>query len=166
MRRADSLEKTLMLGKIEGGRRRGRQRMRWLDGTGTVSVSSRTREDQKQQRKCPPRAQVTWLPHPHETHCQLLLQAVKRRGGHSGAHSWGQTGGGERLWKAVRLRKTGTPERSQLQGFFWDDENTCSQVGHSDDGTSVWLHSTQYIRHSKWRITLCQLHSRKPLFKK
>ena len=32
MRRANSLEKTLMLGKIEGGRRRGRQRMRWLDG--------------------------------------------------------------------------------------------------------------------------------------
>ena len=32
MRRADSLEKTLMLGKIEGGRRRGRQRMSWLDG--------------------------------------------------------------------------------------------------------------------------------------
>ena len=32
MRRADSLEKTLMLGKIEGGRRRGWQRMRWLDG--------------------------------------------------------------------------------------------------------------------------------------
>ena len=32
MRRADSLEKTLMLGKIEVGRRRGRQRMRWLDG--------------------------------------------------------------------------------------------------------------------------------------
>ena len=31
MRRADSSEKTLMLGKIEGGRRRGRQRMRWLD---------------------------------------------------------------------------------------------------------------------------------------
>ena len=30
--RADSLEKTLILGKIEGGRRRGRQRMRWLDG--------------------------------------------------------------------------------------------------------------------------------------
>ena len=32
MRRADSLEKTLMLGKIEGRRRMGRQRMRWLDG--------------------------------------------------------------------------------------------------------------------------------------
>ena len=31
-RKTDSLEKTLMLGKIEGGRRRGRQRMRWLDG--------------------------------------------------------------------------------------------------------------------------------------
>ena len=32
MQRTDSLEKTLMLGKIEGGRKRGRQRMRWLDG--------------------------------------------------------------------------------------------------------------------------------------
>ena len=32
MRRANSLEKTLMLGKVEGKRRRGRQRMRWLDG--------------------------------------------------------------------------------------------------------------------------------------
>ena len=32
MRRANSVEKTLMLGKIEGGRRRGQQRMRWLDG--------------------------------------------------------------------------------------------------------------------------------------
>ena len=37
MRRTDSLEKTLMLGKIEGRRRRGRQRMRWLDGI-TYSV--------------------------------------------------------------------------------------------------------------------------------
>ena len=40
MRRADSLEKTLMLGKIEGRRRRGRQRTRWLDGI-TRSLSSR-----------------------------------------------------------------------------------------------------------------------------
>ena len=32
MRRADSFEKTLMLGKIEGGKRRGQQRMRWMDG--------------------------------------------------------------------------------------------------------------------------------------
>ena len=40
MQRADSLEKTLMLGKIEGRRRRGRQRMRWLDGiTDTMDVS-------------------------------------------------------------------------------------------------------------------------------
>ena len=39
MRRVDSLEKTLMLGKIEGRRRRGRQRMRWLDGiTDSVDV--------------------------------------------------------------------------------------------------------------------------------
>ena len=40
MRRADSLEKTLILGKIEGRRRRGRQRMRWLDGiTDSMDVS-------------------------------------------------------------------------------------------------------------------------------
>ena len=40
MRRADSLEKTLMLGKIEGRRRRGQQRMRWLNGiTASMDVS-------------------------------------------------------------------------------------------------------------------------------
>ena len=40
MRRADSLEKTLMLGKIEGRRRRGQQRMRWLDGiTDSMNMS-------------------------------------------------------------------------------------------------------------------------------
>ena len=40
MRRTDSFEKTLMLGKIEGGKRRGLQRMRWLDGiTDSVDMS-------------------------------------------------------------------------------------------------------------------------------
>ena len=40
MRRTDSLEKTLMLGNIEGGRRRGQQRMKWLDGiTNSMDMS-------------------------------------------------------------------------------------------------------------------------------
>ena len=46
MRRVDSLEKTLMLGGIVGRRRRGRQRMRWLDGiTDSMDMSSRKRRE-------------------------------------------------------------------------------------------------------------------------
>ena len=50
MRRTDSLEKTLMLGKIESRRRRGRQRMRWLDGiTDSVEFEQALRDGEGQE---------------------------------------------------------------------------------------------------------------------
>ena len=45
MQKADSFEKTLMLGKIEGGRRRGQQRIRWLDGiTDSIEILGKLQE--------------------------------------------------------------------------------------------------------------------------
>ena len=56
MQRANSLEKTLMLGKIEGRKRRGRQRMRWLDGIidSTDMSLSKLQETVKDRQCCSP----------------------------------------------------------------------------------------------------------------
>ena len=52
MRRTDSSEKTLMLGKIAGGRRRGRQRMKWLDGiTDSIGMSSSKLQERVKDRE-------------------------------------------------------------------------------------------------------------------
>ena len=60
MWRADSFEKTLMLGKIEGGRRRGWQRMRWLDGITMDMSLSKLRELVRHERS---QSSWTWLSH-------------------------------------------------------------------------------------------------------
>ena len=52
MRRTDSLEKTLMLGKIEGRRRRGQQRMKWLEGiTSSIDMSLSKRQEMVMDRE-------------------------------------------------------------------------------------------------------------------
>ena len=76
MQTADSLEKILMLGKIEGGRRRGRQRMRWLDGitdSMDMSLSRLWEMTEDQETWCTVVHEVGKVRHDGETEQQLSL---------------------------------------------------------------------------------------------
>lgn len=82
-------------------------------------------------------AEVTGRPRTREAHLRLLPQAAQCTAATAATllrTDGRRVSGCERLG---RLKEMGTPERSGLQGFFWDDENTCSQVDRSDDGTTV-----------------------------
>lgn len=82
-------------------------------------------------------AAVTGRPRTRATHRRLLPRAAQCAAATAATllrTDGRRVRGCERLG---RLKEMGTPERSGLQGFFGDDENTCSQVGCSDDGTTV-----------------------------
>ncbi|KAK9402056.1 FUN14 domain-containing protein 1 [Crotalus adamanteus] len=124
MRRKDSLEKSLMLGKIEGNRKRGRQRMRWLDGvTEAVGVNLNGLQKMVEDRK-------TWRNVVH-----------------------GETFGVQNDAGGGRLRLSGTPRcllSSQLLLNMSSRRNRPASEHDSDDDSYEVLDLTEYARRHHW----------------
>ena len=143
MGRADSLEKTLMLGKIEGGRRRGRQRLRWLDGIiDSMDVSLSTLRERVTDREAWRAALRHGCVHVSSLLCQLVPPSPSRLSACRGPFSL----------SASPLLPCTRPHRYHLSGW-----HVLALIHNICLSLSDLLHSTYYALGSSTSLKLIQL---------